>query len=257
MQAPPAHDFMSPVKLYPALIEQAAALYRPLGKFAWRFARGKLKNDPVFAGLLRLGLIPAQSRVLDIGCGQGLLAALLCSLQTGSSALKQWPKDWAPAPLGVCLRGIELMPADVVRAQGALEQHRQQAQFILGDMCSTDFGKADVAVILDVLHYVNFDAQNDILRRVRTALNAEGRLLLRVGNAAAGLPFHWSNWVDTLVALVRRQRWVRLYCRPLSQWLTDLAHLGFHVETVPMHKGTPFANVLLIARPVTVAPASP
>jgi hypothetical protein len=79
-------------------------------------------------------------------------------------------------------------------------------------------------------------------------------LLLRVGNAAAGLPFLWSNWVDAIVAMVRRQRWVRLYCRPLSQWLTDLTRLGFHVESLPMHQGTPYANVLLVARPVAIRP---
>jgi SAM-dependent methyltransferase len=245
---------MSSAKLYPALIEQVTALYRPLGNFAWRFAQGKLKNDPVFAGLLQHGLIPAQSRVLDIGCGQGLLAAILCSLQPGSNVLAQWPGNWAPPPTGVQIRGIELMSKDVARAQGALGHHKQQAQFVLGDMCSTDLGQTDVAVILDVLHYVNFDAQNDILRRVRLALSSEGRLLLRVGNAAAGLPFLWSNWVDAIVAMVRRQRWVRLYCRPLSQWLTDLTRLGFHVESLPMHQGTPYANVLLVARPVAIRP---
>ena len=243
---------MSSAKLYPALIEQATALYRPLGNFAWRFAQGKYRNDPVFAGLLQHGLIPAQSRVLDIGCGQGLLAALLCSLHPGSGALKHWPIDWAPPPVNVQIRGIELMPDDVERAQGALGQQNAQAQFVQGDMCSTDFDQIDIAVILDVLHYVNFDAQNDILRRVRLALSPEGRLLLRVGNAAAGWPFLWSNWVDTLVAMIRRQRWVRLYCRPLSQWLKDLADLGFQADPLPMNQGTPFANVLLIARPVAI-----
>jgi SAM-dependent methyltransferase len=248
---------MSSAKIHPALLEQATALYRPLGNFAWRFARGKFSGDPVFAGLLKHGLIPPQSRVLDIGCGQGLLAALLCSLNPNSSALKEWPADWAPAPTHVRLRGIELMPQDVDRAQGALGHLKPQAEFVLGDMRTTDFGQADVAVILDVLHYVDLDAQNDILRRVRVALSAEGRLLLRVGNAAAGLPFYFSHWVDSVIAMFRRQRWIRLYCRTLPQWRKDLTELGFKVETLPMHQGRSFANVLLVARPVAIAPLKP
>jgi hypothetical protein len=73
-------------------------------------------------------------------------------------------------------------------------------------------------------------------------------LLLRVGNASAGLPFRISTWVDRVVTSVRRHRVPRLYCRTLSQWQQALANLGFTVESIPMHQGTPFANVLLVAR---------
>ena len=59
------------------LVDKAAAPYRASGRFAYHFARGKLGGDPVFAGLLLHGLIPHQVRILDIGCGQGLLASWL------------------------------------------------------------------------------------------------------------------------------------------------------------------------------------
>lgn len=230
------------------LLEQATAPYRPIGKFAWHFARGKLGGDPAFAGLLQRGLIPAHARLLDIGCGQGLLAALLGSLTGHSPAEQAWPAGWAPPPAGVHVRGIELMPRDVARAQQALAALGERARFVQGDMCTTDFGQADVAVILDVLHYVGYEAQRDVLRRVRDALAPGGTLLLRVGDAAAGLPFRISNWVDAVVTFVRGHRLSRLYCRPLADWQHLLQELGFAVEAVPMHDGTPFANILLVAR---------
>jgi hypothetical protein len=34
----------------------------------------------------------------------------------------------------------------------------------------------------------------------------------------------------------------------LSDWCSALTELGFTVTTLPMNKGTPFANILLIAR---------
>jgi hypothetical protein len=40
----------------------------------------------------------------------------------------------------------------------------------------------------------------------------------------------------------------RLYCRPLSHWRTTLIDLGFTVDMLAMNKGTPFANILLVAR---------
>lgn len=230
------------------LLEQATAPYRPLGNFPWRFARGKLSADPAFAGLLQRGLLPAQARVLDIGCGQGLLAALLGSLDGQSGAERHWPADWAPAPSQCRVHGIELMPRDVTRAQQALGHLGERVRFTLGDMCHTDFGQADAVVILDVLHYVAYAAQEDVLRRVKAALTPGGTLLLRVGDASAGLPFRISTWVDAAVTFVRGHRLARLYCRTLNDWQALLRALGFAVEAIPMHQGTPFANILLVAR---------
>lgn len=239
---------MSKVPLPPALLEQATAPYRSRGKFAWHFARGKLGGDPAFAGLLQRGLIPAQARVLDIGCGQGLLAALLGSLTGDSPAERAWPAGWAPPPAGARVHGIELMPRDVERAQQALAHLGERARFTLGDMCTTAFTPADAVVILDVLHYVSHPAQDDVLRRVHEALTPGGILLLRVGDAAAGLPFRISNWVDALVFFARGHGFSRLHCRPLRDWQALLQRLGFSVDALPMHAGTPFANILLVAR---------
>jgi hypothetical protein len=122
-----------------------------------------------------------------------------------------------------------------------------RASFVAADMCDADFGQADAVVILDVLHYVPIAAQDEVLRRVRDALSPQGVLLLRVGDAAAGLPFRISNWVDFVVTTLRGHRLTRLHCRPLEEWKRVLASLGFTVQSQPMSEGTPFANVMLVA----------
>lgn len=226
-----------------ALVERAAAPYRSAGRFAWHFARGKLGGDPVFAGLLEHGLLVNKKAILDIGCGQGLLASWLLAAQA-IHAEGKWPSHWPAPPQPNTLRGIDLLPRDVERARTALGN---AATFVLGDMCDTDFGKADAVVILDVLHYVGPAAQEDVLRRVRDALTPGGTLILRVGDAAGGLPFRFSKLVDSVVTFIRGNRNVQLYCRPLSAWKELLGRLGFQVRSMPMHAGTPFANVLLFA----------
>ena len=139
------------------------------------------------------------------------------------------------------------MPADVVRAEKALSAHQSRFKFKAGDMCSTPFETAETVVILDVLHYVPYAAQEDVLQRVLDALTPEGLLILRVGDAAGGLGFKVSNWVDHVVTLARGHSLSRLYCKPLADWISQLERLGFQVEAKPMSQGTPFANVLLLA----------
>lgn len=229
------------------LLDEAIAPYKQAGKFAANFARGKLSGDPVFKEILQRGLIPAGSHVVDIGCGQGLLSAWLLAAERMSST-SPWPETWAQPPRNVSVHGIELMPADVLRAQKALESHRDRLTFQTGDMCTTAFGKAQTAVILDVLHYVPYEAQEDVLVRVRDALMPAGLLILRIGDADGGLGFKVSNWVDNVVTLARGHRLSRLYCRPLSEWMHLLTELGFKVESKSMSQGTPFANVMILAR---------
>ncbi|RYF39735.1 MAG: class I SAM-dependent methyltransferase [Comamonadaceae bacterium] len=231
-----------------ALIDRAAAPYRAAGRYAWHFARGKLGGDPAFAALLARGLLSGRGRVLDIGCGQGLLTAwlLAASEEAGQG---RWPSGWPAAPQPAHVHGIELMQHDVDRAEQALRPAVQagRASFEAADMCAASFGQVDAVVILDVLHYVPVAAQDEVLRRVRDALAPGGVLLLRVGDASAGLPFRISNWVDFLVTTLRGHRLTRLHCRPLEEWRRVLASLGFTVQAQPMSEGTPFANVLLVA----------
>jgi len=227
-----------------ALVDAASAPYRQAGHFAWHYARGKVSIDPAYLGILRLGLIAPNARVLDLGCGQGLVAATLLAADALSHR-GEWPTGWPPAPTGVRVRGIELMLRDVERARQALADRATIEQ---QDIRTADYGVADAIIILDVLHYLSPSDQETVLERVRTALPSGGALVLRVGDAGAGLPFRMSLWVDRIVTFARGHRIAAMHCRALSEWMALLERLGFAVRAVPMSMGTPFANVLLVAR---------
>lgn len=236
-----AHPARDP---WETLIDAASEPYRKAGHFARRFARGKLGMDPVFRYLLSQGLIAPRAKVLDIGCGQGLLASLLSACQAQSQQ-GHWPHQWAPAPTAARVTGIEMMPRDIERARASLGD---AAEFVCGDMRDTPFPDVDTVVILDVLHYVTVPEQNQVLERVKGALRPGGLLLLRVGDAADRRRFLVSQWVDALVTVVRGHRVLPQFGRTLAEWKAQLEQLGFEVHSQPMSQGTPFANVLLIAK---------
>ncbi len=103
--------------------------------------------------------------------------------------------------------------------------------------------------MLDVLHYLEYADQCGILERAREALSGGGILLLRVGNAAGGVRFALGKWMDQMVLLVSGRGFRRLHCRSVVEWRDLLSSTGFESEPVPMSSGTPFANVLIIAKP--------
>jgi SAM-dependent methyltransferase len=232
-----------------SLVDAASAPYRKLGRCAWHFAHGKLGGDPIFRYLLQRGLIPPRARVLDIGCGQGLLASLLRAAETVSKQ-GHWPADWAAAPVDAHVTGIERMRSDVERGRVALGDG---VTFVCADLREAAFPASDAVVILDVLHYISAAQQDHVLARVRGALADGGSLLLRIADAGSRRRFAISLWVDRLVILLRGGGFVQLAGRPLALWVERLRRLGFKVDTEPMNGRLPFANVLLVARVVASA----
>jgi SAM-dependent methyltransferase len=233
-------------RAWAALHSAASQPYRATSRWAYHWARGKLRHDPVFRGMLTRGDLPANARVVDIGCGQGLVASLLqacADLQHAGG----WPAAWPVAASASTYTGVELMPKDVARADAALRGLALRPSFVCADMCKASVPACDVVVILDVLHYVDHAAQDAVLQRVRGALAPAGRLLLRVGDADHTRGFAWSQWVDRTVTWARGHRVPPTFGRPLKDWNAALQALDFTVRAVPQSQGTPFANVLLVA----------
>jgi SAM-dependent methyltransferase len=227
-----------------SLLAEASKPYRHAGLFAYFFAQGKFGRDPVYRAIPEHGLLVGRDRILDLGCGQGLLTACL----RAASRLfdrDNWPDNWPDAPRPVWTRGIELMSRDVERAHSALGP---ETGIVTGDIRTAEFGMADAVVVLDVLHYMVPDAQRQVLERVRKALPLDGLLLLRICDAGAGLRYRYTQWVDKIVMLSRGHAVVAPHCRSVAEWQAVLHECGFDSEARPMSHGTPFANVLLIAR---------
>ncbi len=227
------------------LLDRAVEPYRPAGRLAWHFARGKLKHDPVFHQVLQQGLVPPGASVLDIGCGQGLLTSLVLAAAELADQGKL-PAQWPAAGMPSSFRGIDLRRRDIERARIALGN---DAEFAVGDMRTADFGRVDVVVVLDVLHYVDYQAQEDVLNRIHAALRPGGRLILRVGDAGRTTRARISRLIDSLVLACRRQWLVTQHCRSRADWIGLLQQSGFKVQILADHEYGPFSTILMVDDP--------
>ena len=226
-----------------AIVAAAGRAYAPAGRAPMHFARGKLRHDPVFRAIVARGLVRDGARLVDLGCGQGVLAAFLRAAREEYER-GRWPDGWAAAPRLQSVFGVVLRRRAIHAAHAAFGS---AARFEVHDIRNVAIPACDVVAILDVLHYLPTRDQEAVLAKCHAALVPGGILLLRVGDAAAGFRFAITRLSDQAVTLARGS-WPRLHCRSLAAWVATLAALGFDVQSAPMSEGTPFANVLLVAR---------
>lgn len=113
-------------------------------------------------------LVPANARVLDLGCGYGFLCYMLHFLS----------KDRV-------ITGIDYDEEKIAVANhGYLEG--EQLTFHHHDITTAQVGGYDVIFILDVLHYLAEEDQYNLLERCFHALPPGGKIIVRDGDADVG-----------------------------------------------------------------------
>jgi len=229
------------------IINAATLPYARAGRYAFHFARGKLRYDPVFRAILKNGLLPNEGRLIDLGCGLGVLSALLVEARN-QHQVGNWNPKWPKPPQQLELYGVELLDWKVDAAKQALGLRATISQ---GDIRFAELPGCSAVIILDVLLYLNAAEQRKILQRIALTLQPGGVLLLREGDTAGGLRYHVTRLAEQICCLWRGQNWQALHYRSRTEWIALLEELGFSVVSLPMSQGTPFANVLFLATRIT------
>ncbi len=212
-------------------IDPASAPFLDAGIFEWEFARGKYRYDPVYAALRSDPGFSTRS-VLDLGCGDGLAAGLLyCGLPEGVGP----PEAYF---------GIDASEKAIRRARTCIGE---QAHFEVGDISAFPPPPATTILMIDVLHYLSKAEQEKALDLAVEALEPGGRLFLREADAAAGKAFRRTANAERWRARFRRGPMPKFHFRSAAEWRHALTSRGLTVQAQDTSKGTPFANILLIA----------
>ena len=264
--------------MFDEIAKAAAGRYRSCGMTAWQFARGKLRGDPVYRAVWEGPWLARGGAVIDVGCGQGLMLALIAEGRAaarrvggveaeggnfdrmtgltglvavdealrvqGSSEDGGRPAAGAAGERAVSERlvGVELRPKVAAIARRALGA---EAQIIAADARTEALPAARTILIFDVLHMMPAMDQEALVRGLVSALEPGGTLLLREADAGAGWRFQAVNFANRMKALAFGYSSKRFCFRTKGAWCALLETHGLTVETWPMGKGTPYGNVLL------------
>jgi uncharacterized protein (DUF2062 family) len=226
------------------LIEAAAAPYLAAGIAVWEIARSKLRLDPVYTQILKDGVLPADGRLVDLGCGQGLMLSLI-SASAARFRAGTWPESWPAPPLTLELHGIELRPRiaqqarDVLNGIATIEER---------DVTTVAIPSCEALLLVDVLHLLSRAAQDRLLDDVARALAPTGVLVIREANAAGGWRFALVRIGNRLNAIVQG-RWSRRFqFDSAAGWRARLTQSGFDVARLVQQQHG-LANFLIYARP--------
>jgi uncharacterized protein (DUF2062 family)/SAM-dependent methyltransferase len=222
------------------LVRRASDRYIGKSIVAWEFARGKLRRDPIYRATLCGGLLPSGGTLVDVGCGQGLMLALLAEANSLAST-GQWPASLPSPPRFERMIGVELRPRVAAAARAALAG---DAEIVEGDALTQSFGTVRAVLLFDVLHLMTREEQDRLLGAMASRLACGGVILVREADASAGWRFlmvRVGNRVKALTFGARRQRF---HFRTRAGWVACFAAHGLQADVRPMGEGTPFANLL-------------
>lgn len=230
------------------LREATSRRYVESGFFNWEFAHGKLKHDPMYIEILRSGILPRDGVILDLGCGRGILLALL---ETARTLYKSgvWDQSWPDPPLDVKLLGVEGRARLALIAQCAIGE---SGRIETADLAFYTPPNSRAILLLDVLHYLPEQQQEDLIRRSCEALQPGGILVLREPDTPSSIRFALTRLGERLCAMLRRDWRQRFKYRSAAEWRQLLERNGLTTQESPLWKGTPFSNVLIHAKKPTV-----
>jgi len=200
------------------------------GRGAWTafYTRVKFKICPLLAIEPRL---PRAGRVLDLGCGNGLFAAIL--------------------RLGSAERTIEGFDLDEKKVEVARATFADWPgmSFSVGDLIRSDYPAADVVTIIDVLYLIPLEAQEAILRKGHAALPPGGLLAVKDMDTRPRWKMAFNKLEETLaVKIIGFTLGGRFHFQGRADFTALLERVGFEVEVVPLHKGYWYPHILYLAK---------
>jgi ubiquinone/menaquinone biosynthesis C-methylase UbiE len=195
-------------KLIPgSLIHRKRVMYRyqSMETFPRMFAWFKMKLDPMFPDLAEL--VGPSKTIIDIGSGYGIPAV--------------WLLEILPDANVYCIE------PDMERVRIAKRAIGTRGVITQGAAPDIPIPKlpADIAIMLDMIHYLNDEQLSMTFEKLRQQLRKGGRMLIRVT-----IPIKetapWFRWIETLRLRIHK---IKSYYRPAEDIQKIMQQAGFEI----------------------------
>ena len=221
------------------LAEATAWLFRSQGVFIRWKVRDKLLSDPFYRSLLGTGRLPTEGVAIDLGCGRGVLLAF-------------WSRAMALGMIGGSKRGTKMrligIDADPEAVKSASLALTDEAEIFTGDLRTFSLPECHVAILQNVLLFLETDEQEALLSRIASCLEVGGCIILHEPDAANVAYRAMARLPGNVFGLFFGNRHQSLHPRSGEDWKILLQSLGLQVETMPVNQGQWLPNISLLAR---------
>ncbi len=203
-------------------------VFRDSGWLTRLYLTIKLKICPVLAVET---YIPRRGTIVDLGCGNGLMAALG---MLGSEERR--------------IRGFDLDPKKVAAA-GRLKARWPSLNFEVADLTAMNFPACDAVTIVDVLYLIPRIQQDAILRNCYRSLRPGGRLVLKEMDTRPRWKYAWNLFQETLaVKIIGFTLGSRFYFRSRDDFRNALRGFGFEVRVINLDAHFWYPHTLYLCR---------
>jgi SAM-dependent methyltransferase len=197
------------------------------------YVAAKLRSDPVVETIVAL---PGSfGSVVDAAAGRGQLGLLLLELGRATRVF-----------------GMDIDARKIAVAQAAAGD---SARFEVANLRDAELPGADTVLLVDVLHYLDADAQKRALERAAKCLSPGGRILIRDVDAQRGWRAKLTMFAERIATRTGYNAGSELSFREPARITEELEALGLSTTIMKASTGTPLANVLILAElPAPEAP---
>lgn len=199
---------------------EIARLYANLGlgtklyvKWRWRFCPYERIE----------GYVPANGKIIDLGCGYGLFANLLVSKS--------------------CRRSVIGVDSSSRRIEMAKEASYSQGNpmFLQGEISKAELNDCDSVIIIDVLHHVDDKTYQFLLNNVFEKLRKGGTLIIQEVGKKPLWKYIFAASLDRMLNIDKP-----LYYRSCEKIFHTLQNIGFQVNAYRIDKDIPVPDILFV-----------
>lgn len=125
--------------------------------------------------------LPAQGRILEVGCGHGLFSAYAALASPGRSVV-----------------GVDIDASKIAHAQAAARGSDASVSFTVEPSGAVPAGPWAAVVFVDVLYLLPAEEQRRLLREASDALAPDGVIVVKEMDTRPRWKARWNTWQETV-----------------------------------------------------------